>query len=74
MGLEYLIFVTYIKVYIKMKNIDPNINWKNLENRYMQKYGKSQKGKVSKRMIINKSDKLLEKFKRAVDVMIVEMR
>nr|DAZ81366.1 MAG TPA: hypothetical protein [Caudoviricetes sp.] len=57
-----------------MKHIDPNINWKNLENRYMQKYGKSQKGKVSKRMIINKSDKLLEKFKRAVDVMIVEMR
>lgn len=74
MGLEYLIFVTYRKVYIKMKHIDPNINWKNLENRYMQKYGKSQKGKVSKRMIINKSDKLLEKFKRAVDVMIVEMR
>lgn len=74
MGLEYLIFVTYRKVYIKMKYIDPNINWKNLENRYMQKYGKSQKGKVSKRMIINKSDKLLEKFKRAVDVMIVEMR
>ena len=74
MGLEYLIFVTYRKVYIKMKYIDPNIDWKNLENRYMQKYGKSQKGKVSKRMIINKSDKLLEKFKRAVDVMIVEMR
>ena len=66
--------ITYRKVYIKMKHIDPNINWKNLENRYMQKYGKSQKGKVSKRMIINKSDKLLEKFKRAVDVMIVEMR
>ncbi len=66
--------ITYRKVYIKMKHIDPNINWKNLENRYMQKYGKSQKGKVSKRMIINKSDKLLEKFKRAVDVMIIEMR
>ena len=64
--------VAYKRVYKKMKEIDPNINWTTLESRHIAKYGSKSGQKPTKKMIINKNEKLLAKFKRAVDCLIVE--
>lgn len=64
--------VAYKRVYKKMKEIDPNINWTTLESRHVAKYGSKSGQKPTKKMIINKNEKLLAKFKRAVDCLIVE--
>lgn len=65
--------VSYKKVYKRMQEMDPNINWTNLEKRYIAKYGLKNGQKPSRKMIIMKNDKLLEKFKRAVECLLVEM-
>lgn len=64
--------VAYKRVYKKMKEIDPNINWTTLESRHIAKYGSKAGQKPTKKMIINKNEKLLAKFKRAVDCLIIE--
>ena len=53
------------RVYAKMNELDPNINWKSLEKRYISKYGKTAVRKIK---IIEKNPELLKKFQKAVNI------
>lgn len=61
--------VTYRKVYQKMKEMSPSINWHNLETRYINKHGK---GRVTRKKIISANPEMLRKFKNAVNVLLIE--
>lgn len=55
------------RVYAKMNELDPNINWKSLEKRYISKYGKTAVRKIK---IIEKNPELLKKFQKAVNIIL----
>lgn len=57
------------RVYAKMNELDPNINWKSLEKRYISKYGKTAVRKIK---IIEKNPELLKKFQKAVNIILAE--
>lgn len=57
------------RVYEKMNELDPNINWKSLEKRYISKYGKTAVRKIK---IIEKNPELLKKFQKAVNIILAE--
>lgn len=57
------------RVYTKMNELDPNINWKSLEKRYISKYGKTAVRKIK---IIEKNPELLKKFQKAVNIILAE--
>ena len=57
------------RVYAKMNELDPYINWKSLEKRYISKYGKTAVRKIK---IIEKNPELLKKFQKAVNIILAE--
>ena len=60
---------SYRKVYAKLRETDPNINWKNLEKRYVAKHGKAG---YSKKKVIDSNPELRAKFEKAVNLVLME--
>ena len=60
---------SYRKVYAKLRETDPNINWKNLEKRYVAKHGKAG---YSKKKVVDSNPELRAKFEKAVNLVLME--
>lgn len=61
---------SYRKVYAKLRETDPNINWKNLEKRYVAKHGKAG---YSKKKVVDSNPELFKKFEKAVNLVLMEV-
>lgn len=60
---------SYRKVYAKLRETDPNINWKNLEKRYVAKHGKAG---YSKKKVVDSNPELRAKFEKAINLVLME--